>query len=98
VLVKLREYVKHPEFYRCSRSGSIRLDDKYFIRTEISCALNCHHFIFDPFFSTDHDYTLAAIKADEKLLTTAKMNSWIILTKTDVLNLLPFSAILLGQF
>lgn len=57
----------NPEFYLYYRSGSTHLDDKYFVRTEISCALNCHQFIFDPFFSTSHDYTLAAIKANEKI-------------------------------
>jgi len=57
----------NPEFYLYYRSGSTHLDDKYFVRTEISCTLNCSRFIYDPFFSTSHDYTLAAIKADEKI-------------------------------
>ena len=33
----------------------------------MNCPLNCRHFIFDPYFSTSHDYTLAAIKANEKI-------------------------------
>ncbi len=55
------------EFYLYYHSGSIQLDDKYFTRTEMNCPLNCQHFIFDPCFSTSHDYTLAAIKANEKI-------------------------------
>ena len=57
----------NPEFYLYYRSGSTHLDDKYFCRTEMNCPLNCQHFIFDPYFSTSHDYTLAAIKANEKI-------------------------------
>ncbi|MDX9882241.1 MAG: RteC domain-containing protein [Prolixibacteraceae bacterium] len=55
------------EFYLYCRSGASHLDEKYFVRTEISCTLNCSRFIYDPFFSTNHDYTLAAIKANEKI-------------------------------
>ncbi len=57
----------NPEFYLYYRRGSTHLDDKYFVRSEISCSLNCQHFIYDPFFSTSHDYTLAAIKANERI-------------------------------
>lgn len=57
----------NPEFYLYYRSGSTHLDDKYFSRMETNCPLNCQHFIFDPYFSTSHDYTLAAIKANEKI-------------------------------
>jgi hypothetical protein len=57
----------NPEFYLYYRSGSTHMDEKYFVRTEISCPLNCQHFVFDPYFSTSHDYTLAAIKANEKI-------------------------------
>ena len=55
------------EFYLYYRSGATHLDEKYFVRTEISCSLNCSRFIYDPFFPTSHDYTLAAIKAKEKI-------------------------------
>jgi hypothetical protein len=58
---------ENPEFYLYYRSDSTHLDDKYFVRSEISYPLNCHRFIFDPFFSTSHDYTLAAIKANERI-------------------------------
>lgn len=58
---------ENTEFYLYYRSGSTYLDEKYFVHTEISCTLNCQHFIFDPYFSTSHDYTLAAIKANEKI-------------------------------
>ncbi|SHE35331.1 RteC protein [Mariniphaga anaerophila] len=58
---------ENTEFYLYYRSGSTHLDEQYFVRTEISCTLDCQHFIFDPFFSTSHDYTLAAIKANEKI-------------------------------
>ncbi|WP_158871987.1 RteC domain-containing protein [Maribellus comscasis] len=58
---------ENTEFYLYYRSGSTHLDEKYFVRTEISCTLNCSRFIYDPFFSTSHDYTLAAIKANEKI-------------------------------
>jgi hypothetical protein len=47
----------NPEFYLYYRSGSTQLDDKYFVRAEI-CILNCHRFIFDPFFFSSYDYTL----------------------------------------
>jgi hypothetical protein len=57
----------NPEFYLYYRSGSTHLDDKYFVRGGISCGLNCQHFIYDPYFSTPYDYTLAAIKANEKI-------------------------------
>jgi hypothetical protein len=63
---------ENPEFYQYYRGGSEHLDDRYFVRTEISCFLNCHHFIFDPCFSTSHDYTLAAIKANEKIIICCK--------------------------
>ncbi|MGV8096715.1 MAG: RteC domain-containing protein [Mangrovibacterium sp.] len=62
-----RYYHDFPEFYRYYRSGSDHLDDKYFVRTQISCYLNCERFIMDPCFSTSHDYTLAAMKAFEKI-------------------------------
>ena len=55
------------EFYLYYRNGATHLDEKYFVRTEISCTLNCSRFIYDPFFCTSHDYTLAAIKANEKI-------------------------------
>ena len=58
---------ENTEFYLYYRSGATHLDEKYFVRTEISCTLNCSRFIYDPFFSTSHDYTLAAIKANEKI-------------------------------
>lgn len=58
---------ENTEFYLYYRSGTTHLDDKYFVRTEVSCTLNCSRFIYDPFFSTSHDYTLAAIKANEKV-------------------------------
>ncbi|WP_158869199.1 RteC domain-containing protein [Maribellus comscasis] len=57
----------NPEFYLYYRSGSTHMDDKYFVRGGISCTLSCQHFIFDPYFSTNYDYTLAAIKANEKI-------------------------------
>ncbi len=57
----------NPEFYLYYRSGATHMDEKYFVRSEISCVLNCHRFIYDPYFSTSHDYTLAAIKANEKI-------------------------------
>ena len=63
---------ENPEFYRYYRSGSEHLDDKYFVRAKISCYFNCHHFIVDPCFSTSHDYTLAAIKAYEKIIDYCK--------------------------
>lgn len=63
---------ENPEFYHYYRSGSEHLDDKYFARTNISCYFNCHHFIVDPCFSTSHDYTLAAIKAYEKVIDYCK--------------------------
>jgi len=58
---------ENTEFYLYYRSGATHLDEKYFVRTEISCTLNCSRFIYDPFFCTPHDYTLAAIKANEKI-------------------------------
>jgi len=63
---------ENPEFYRYYRSKAEHLDDKYFVRTKISCYFNCHHFIVDPCFSTSHDYTLAAIKAYEKVIDYCK--------------------------
>lgn len=57
----------NPEFYHYYRSDSCYLDDKYFTRAEIKCPLNCYQFIYDPSFSTSHDYTLAAIKANERI-------------------------------
>ncbi|WP_372932082.1 RteC domain-containing protein [Mariniphaga sediminis] len=58
---------ENTEFYLYYRSGATHFDEKYFVRTEISCTLNCSRFIYDPFFSTSHDYTLAAIKSNEKI-------------------------------
>lgn len=60
------------EFYRYYRSRAENLDDKYFIRTKISCYFNCHHFIVDPCFSTSHDYNQAAVKAYEKVIEYCK--------------------------
>jgi hypothetical protein len=65
-------YNEYPEFYQYYRSGSVHLDDKYFVRTEIGYCLNCHHFIVEPHFSTSHDYILAAIKAYEKITEYCK--------------------------
>ena len=42
---------ENTEFYLYYRSGSTHLDEKYFVRTEISCMLNCSRFIYDPFLS-----------------------------------------------
>ncbi len=65
-------YCDFPEFYQYYRSGSDHLDDKYFVRTQISCYLNCDRFIVDPCFSTSHDYTLAAMKAFEQITEYCK--------------------------
>lgn len=68
MIAEIQQFInENPEFYLYYRSGATHLDEKYFVRTEISCTLNCHHFIYDPFFCTSHDYTLAAIKANEKI-------------------------------
>jgi len=63
---------ENPEFYHYYRIGSAHLDDKYFVRTNISCYFNCHQYIVDPCFSTSHDYTLSAIKAYEKVIDYCK--------------------------
>jgi hypothetical protein len=65
-------YNEYPEFYQYYRSGSVHLDDKYFVRTETGYCLDCHHFIVEPHFSTSHDYILAAIKAYEKITEYCK--------------------------
>lgn len=66
------------EFYHYYRSGSEHLDDKYFVRTKTIYCIHPHHFIIDLVFSTSHDYTLAAIKAYEKIIKYCK---------TEILNL-----------
>jgi len=73
MIAEARQYYRDfPEFYRYYRSGSDHLDDKYFVRTPISCYLNCDRFIMDPCFSTSHDYTLAAMKAFERITEYCK--------------------------
>ena len=67
-----RYYRDFPEFYLYYRSGSNHLDDKYFVRTQISCYLNCDRFIVDPVFSTSHDFILAEVKAFEKITEYCK--------------------------
>jgi hypothetical protein len=63
---------ENQEFYHYYRSGSEHLDDKYFVRTKTICCIHPHHFIIDLSFSTSHDYTLAAIKAYEKIIEYCK--------------------------
>jgi hypothetical protein len=73
MIEEARQYYRDfPEFYWYYRSGSNHLDDKYFVRTQISCYLNCDRFIVDPCFSTSHDYTLAAMKAFERITEYCK--------------------------
>lgn len=68
MIAEARQYYRDfPEFYQYYRSGSDHLDDKYFVRAQISCFLNCDRFIIDPVFSTSHDFTLAEVKAFEKI-------------------------------
>lgn len=68
---------ENDEFYQYYRSGSDHLDDKYFVRTKTICRINPYHIAVDLFFSTSHDYTLATIKSNEKIIaycTTAINN------------------------
>jgi hypothetical protein len=78
---------ENPEFFHYYRIGSDHLDDKYFVRTNISCYFNCHHYIVDPCFSTSHDYTLSAIKAYEKVIDYCKNE----ITNLKLLKRLPVS-------
>jgi len=60
------------EFYQYYRDKSTHLDDKYFVRHRtINCLTACR-FIVDPIFSTSHDYTLAAMQANEKIIVYCK--------------------------
>lgn len=73
MITEARQYYRDfPEFYQYYRSGLDHLDDRYFVRTRISCYLNCDRFIVDPCFSTSHDYTLAAMKAFERITEYCK--------------------------
>lgn len=65
------------EFYQYYRSGYDHLDDKYFIRTKTICSINPYHIAVDLFFSTSHDYTLAIIKANERIIAycTTEINN-----------------------
>ena len=70
-------FKENNEFYQYYRSGSDHLDDKYFVRTKTICSINPYHIAVDLFFSTSHDYTLATIKANERIIaycTTAINN------------------------
>ena len=60
------------EFYQYYRDKSTHLDDKYFVRHQtINCMTACH-FVVDPVFSTSHDYILAAMQANEKIIVYCK--------------------------
>jgi len=61
-------FKENNEFYQYYRSGSDHLDDKYFVRTKTICSINPYHIAVDLFFSTSHDYTLATIKANERII------------------------------
>lgn len=67
-----RFFNENPESYQYYRSGSTHFDEKCFVRAKTINCLNAHHFVVDPSFSTSHDYTLAAIKANEKIIVYCK--------------------------
>lgn len=63
---------ENPESYQYYRSGSTHFDEKCFVRAKTINCLNAHLFVVDLAFSTSHDYTLAAIKAYEKIIVYCK--------------------------
>ena len=63
---------ENPESYQYYRSGATNFDEKCFVRAKTINCLNAHHFVVDLNFSTSHDYTLAAIKAYEKIIIYCK--------------------------
>lgn len=65
-------FIENPETYQYYRNGSTNFDEKCFVRAKTINCINAHHFVFDLTFSTSHDYTLAAIKANEKIIIYCK--------------------------
>lgn len=70
-LDKLHEFfAANVEFYRYYRTNATYLDEKYFRRgtQDIHLALDSFTFDADPRFSTSHDYKIAQLIANEKLI------------------------------
>lgn len=67
-----RFFNENLEFYQYYRDKSTHLDDKYFVRYRTVNCLTACHFVVDPVFSTSHDYTLAAMHTNEKIIVYCK--------------------------
>lgn len=68
---KLKDFfTKNKEFYKYYRTKNTCLDKKYFLRKkyDIKLTLESYYFQSDPVFSTSHDYLIAKLIANEKII------------------------------
>ncbi|WP_297869061.1 RteC domain-containing protein [uncultured Flavobacterium sp.] len=63
-------FTKNKEFYKYYRTKNTCLDKKYFLRKkyDIKLTLESYYFQSDPVFSTTHDYLIAKLIANEKII------------------------------
>lgn len=63
-------FTKNKEFYKYYRTKNTCLDKKYFLRKkyDIKLTLESYYFQSDPVFSTSHDYLIAKLIANEKII------------------------------
>lgn len=63
-------FTKNKEFYKYYRTKNSCLDKKYFLRKkyDIKLTLESYYFQSDPVFSTSHDYLIAKLIANEKII------------------------------
>jgi len=63
-------YIQNKEFYKYYRTKNTYLDKKYFLRKkyDLKLSLESYYFQSDPIFSTSHDYLIAKLIANEKII------------------------------
>lgn len=94
-LQKLKRFHKENiEFYKYYKSGNCSLDKKYFLRGkhDIKLTLDSFYFQSDFNFATSHDYKVAQILANDKLVSYVNTNLILLKKATPIPKKLTWSA------